>query len=416
MITQYIFNIIALIVLSTGWSNSTITENRLLETYPSVIEKLVYFKNGSFKVFYGGPIDKKDNGVNWLMPAVFEGENSNTRAVYEISFINCTPSTAQDAEILFVEIPEINIKLKNCLTPDYAIFSLLINGNYKNGKYIVIRFAEIANVYYPDIYVASDNKVNKSDSDKTVITNFLSETFNTQKTYHDYYVSPLKERISYESEDQILYEPILVQVNIKDEIYPFYIVKAIKKTDTWKTYYLIYKANNSLESLSQVNDHILVRLDSGCVSGQIYDDEACDCLDQLHDGLYQLATDSHQGLIIHIPTHDGRGFGTAPKAETEIYKRGGHGRIHSTIPLDTVAAAKLLYGVDNYDLRSFDGAAQLLAELNIKKAILLTDNVNKVVTLQKHGIDVLRKKTETNKQSCLTHIEAKKNSPLYFNE
>ena len=40
--------------------------------------------------------------------------------------------------------------------------------------------------------------------------------------------------------------------------------------------------------------------------------------------LKQLVKDDDSGgIVIHIPSHDGRGFGTAPKAETEIYKRGG---------------------------------------------------------------------------------------------
>jgi GTP cyclohydrolase II len=400
------------------WVNSVISveiQEKLINTYPSVVEKLVYFKRDKFKAFYGGPIDKKGNGVKWIMPVAFEDELNRTRAIYEIAFINCTPHTAQDAEILFIDVPEINIKLKNNLTPDYIVFSSLLNGNYKNGKYVVVRFAEIANVYYPDIFVFSLYG-NKLGSDKDEITRYLHEFFHTQRCFLDYYKSPIIEKIFHDSDDQMLYEPIFVQTKFDQQLFSFYVVKAIRKKDIWKVYYLIYRADTTLESLSLVNEPVLVRLDSGCISGQVYDDEACDCLDQLHDGLHQLIQDVHPGIIIHIPTHDGRGFGTAPKAETEIYKRGGKGRIHSTVSLDTVAAAKLLYGVDNYDFRSFDGATQILVSLGIKKVILLTDNLEKVATLQKYGIEVLRKKTETNKASCIMHIEAKKNSSLYFSE
>ncbi len=161
----------------------------------------------------------------------------------------------------------------------------------------------------------------------------------------------------------------------------------------------------------------LLRLDSGCVSGQIYGDEACDCLDQLHEALRLLVMEENSsGVIIHIPGQDGRGFGTAPKAETEIYKRGGRGRIHSTVALDTVAAAKALYGVEKYDLRSFDGAAFILNFLGINEVVLFTDNIEKVGTLEKYGVKVRRKRTGTDKASCLNHICAKKNSGLYFKE
>jgi GTP cyclohydrolase II len=197
----------------------------------------------------------------------------------------------------------------------------------------------------------------------------------------------------------------------------FKLSKVIKSKDNWKVYYIIYKTEDSLESLAKEKKPILLRLDSGCVSGQIYDDQECDCLDQLHIALSELSENKkNKGIIIHIPTQDGRGFGTAPKAETEIYKRGGRGKVNSTLPLNTVDAAKLLYDTDNYDFRTFDGAAEILASLNIKSVFLMTDNKEKVESLKRSGINVTRKKTNTNKSSCITHIEAKKNSSLYFNE
>ena len=389
---------------------------QLINTYPLIIEKLIYYKSNAFEVFYGGPIDKKDQGVRWMMPVVFQDENNKTRAVYEVSFVNCTPDSAQDAEILCIDISEIDIKFKNNITPDYMIASSLFKGDYKNGKYIVIRFADIANVYYPDIFVHA--LYGKSyDSDKADIATYLHEHYHAQKGYRDYYKYEIPEEIDLCLEDRVIYKPILIQTTCGQELFSFSVVKVIQKKDAWKVYYLIYKSDTTLKSLASSEAGVLVRLDSGCVSGQIYDDESCDCLDQLHAGLHEIAQDQERpGIIIHIPTHDGRGFGTAPKAETEIYKRGGKGRVHTTPALDTVAAAKLLYGVDKYDFRSFDGAAELLTFFGIKKVILLTDNIEKVELLQRYGIDVIRKKTETNKISCITHIEAKRNSSQYFTE
>jgi GTP cyclohydrolase II len=101
----------------------------------------------------------------------------------------------------------------------------------------------------------------------------------------------------------------------------------------------------TVTDFSSIDERIPLRIDSGCVSGQIYDDESCDCIDQLNAGLEFLIQDkSKYGLVIHIPAQDGRGFGTAPKTETEIYKYGGKGRVHKTEQLDTVSAAELLYG------------------------------------------------------------------------
>lgn len=383
--------------------------------HSAIIEKLLFFKCDTFKVFYGGPIDREGKGVKWMMPIVFEDEFYKTRAVYEVAFVNCDLQSAQGAEILFVDVADINIKFKNLLSPDYTIFSFLLSGGYKADKYIVIRCADIANVYYPDIFVFSEHG-NKKESDKNEIIEFLHQHFDTNDAGKNFYKTAEKEQVAYENEHSKVYKPIRMIINLKKDVCLFSVEKVIEKKDIWRVYYIISKEKENI--LPLVSDSILLRIDSGCVSGQIYDDAACDCLDQLHDALMQLAKDECcNGIIVHIPGHDGRGFGTAPKAETEIYKRGGRGRIHETHALDTIAAAKLLYGIEsNYDLRTFDGVGQLLKSKNITKVILLTDNIEKVNALKKCGIEVIRQKTDTNKASCITHINAKKKSELYFSE
>jgi len=206
-------------------------------------------------------------------------------------------------------------------------------------------------------------------------------------------------------------------LTIDDKNYAFYVEKRIRKNDIWKIYYLIYRKKPAQQLQSQ--NPTIIRLDSGCVSGQIYDDLSCDCLDQLHTALKTIIQKKeNNSIIIHIPCHDGRGFGTAPKAETEIYKQGMEGRVYNTQEkLDTIQAAELLYGKNNiYDIRFFDEAALILRDLNIKNIKLLTDNVLKVNTFKKYDINVIRKKTKTDKQSCIEHIDAKKRSNLYFSE
>lgn len=386
-------------------------ELSLGSTYPSIVEKLIFFKQDKFKVFYGGPVDRIGNGVRWVMPIVFEDYENKTRAVYEVSFINCDLSNANGAEVIYVDVLDVNIKLRNVLSKDYAVFSSLLNGDYKDGKYIIIRSCDVANVYYPDVFIHTEHG-KKIEKDKLKITQFLHENFDAQDSCNDCYIHNDIELIDEENEDEIVYKPIKVAIEYDEKLYDFFVMKRIIKNDAWKMYYLISRVEN-IEKIKCP----LVRIDSGCVSGQIYDDQACDCIDQLHDALKQLAQDeTNNGLIIHIPSHDGRGFGTAPKAETEIYKRGGKGRVNSTFSLDTVAAAKLLYGSGKYDLRTYDGVAEILRSFGIKKVILLTDNVEKVSVMQKHGIEVIRQKTNTNKSSCLFHLNAKKVSELYYSE
>ncbi len=383
--------------------------------HSSVIEKLVLFKHGEFKVFYGGPVDRQEGkGVRWIMPLAFEDPQHKTRAVYEAAFVNCDLENAADAEILFIDVSDIDIKLKNLTNPGYALFSSLLGGERACSKYIVVRTADIANIYYPDIFLRCEDYTQKNN-DRREILSFFHNHFKTKNEFICVYESAHDEQQIFEDDNSIIYKPKLVLIELNGQDCSFMVEKVIQKNDVWKVYYLISKSN---QKENESTDSILLRIDSGCVSGQIYDDASCDCLDQLHDALSQMYRDGqHQGIIVHIPTHDGRGYGTAPKAETEIYKRGGKGRIHETEPLDTVAAARLLYGEENcYDLRTFDGVGKLLRDKHISKVILLTDNVEKVNALKNCGIEVSRLKTDTNKASCINHINAKKNSDLYFSE
>ena len=213
-----------------------------------------------------------------------------------------------------------------------------------------------------------------------------------------------------------LIEQKRIGTKFNEKTHYFNVAHYYLKDDPWKSYYLV--SLDSLASNYPTNEiPLFLRLDSGCTSGQIYNDQSCDCLEQLQQGLLGLIESKNEkSILIHIPTHDGRGFGTAPKAETEIYKRGGNGRVHKTEKLDTVKAATLLYNTDDFDIRTYEGCAKILTLKNIKRVDLLTDNKGKIEGLIKHGISVNRKKTFTAKQTCLEHIQAKKNSNYYFSD
>jgi GTP cyclohydrolase II len=214
---------------------------------------------------------------------------------------------------------------------------------------------------------------------------------------------------------QIIFsQPIEVQYKIRSLASKIWITKVFEPKDTWKLYYIVSKKRD----LSFVHGNkILLRVDSGCVSGQIYDDDSCDCADQFYDFIEKHVV-NNDGIIIHIPFHDGRGFGFAPKAETEIYKQGGKGKINSTEPMDTISAAKLLYNADdnNYDIRDYRGVIQILMALGCGNVKLYTDSRKKVDSLLSDGIEVERIPTETNKLTCIQHIKAKKSNLLFYND
>jgi GTP cyclohydrolase II len=387
--------------------------SQMNSVYPDLLEKILFYKNDTFKVFYGGPITRNGAGVRWFMPAMFENDHYETRAVYEIAFVNCDVTNAQNAEILFIDVSDINIKFRNQNSKDYEVFSHLINGRYNpEKKYIVVRCSDKAIVFYPDVFIRSITG-DFRESDRKTIATFLSEKFQTKKEYQNYYSGENTLSIEQSNDSEIIYKPQIIEVKLKQNTHSFNLTEIIRKNDPWKVYYVI-----SLKPFEKIRQNltdppILIRFDSGCISGQIYDDLECDCWEQLYESLEEIV--QHQdGILIHIPAHDGRGFGTAPKAETEIYKHGGKGRVHTTPPLDTICAAKMLYQTDDFDIRTFDGAVEILKNQGIQNVILLTDNVFKLQTLEKHGFVVHRQKTTTSKHSCLIHSQAKKQDNHYF--
>jgi GTP cyclohydrolase II len=365
-------------------------------------------------VFFGGPI-ANGNGSTWLMPILFENEEHRTRAVYELSFINCSPSSpnVSNAEVVFLRISDIDIKFQNVLSPEVCIFSHLINNSDGSKQYILIREVDTSNVYYPEIFTSFIYS-NFQESDKEIILSFLKAKFHVKGELKD--LTPVT-NAPFQTPSKAQEGPIgykRVAVSIKGKTIHFNVVSYYLPEDPWKIYYVVSLGDKVLSDFKE-GKKIFLRIDSGCNSGQIYNDSSCDCLDQLHQGLANIAMNhSEASLLIHIPAHDGRGFGTAPKAETEIYKQGGSGRVNCTKKLDTVEAAILLYQTPAFDLRTYDGCAKILKLHRIHQVNLLTDNKTKMDGLLKHGISVKRKKTGTQKYSCLEHIQAKKSCAYYF--
>ena len=186
------------------------------------------------------------------------------------------------------------------------------------------------------------------------------------------------------------------------------------ENDPWK-YYEIFTPR-SIEKMS--GNDLLVRIDSGCDIGQIYDDRGCDCREQLHTAL----TDTQRlgnGAVIHIPSQDGRGFGAATKMETEGLKRGIKVATNqdNPHPVDTIEAAQMILGTE-FDNRTYEGAGMLLGMIGVGSIILQTDNRLKSEGLAVGGITVRRRPTNTKGvRGASRHIEAKhRHGDIYFSK
>jgi len=99
----------------------------------------------------------------------------------------------------------------------------------------------------------------------------------------------------------------------------------------WGVHYFLFSPN--FETALQQKE-IFIRLDSGCVSGQVFNDITCDCREQFEIALRICARDG-AGIVVHIPGHDGRGWAQFKLANQQLMDE---------CDLDTVAAARLFYG------------------------------------------------------------------------
>ncbi len=125
-----------------------------------------------------------------------------------------------------------------------------------------------------------------------------------------------------------------------------------------------------------VNEPVLVRVHSSCMTGDIFGSLRCECGDQLHKSM-EMVEKEGKGVIVYM-MQEGRGIGLVNKIAA--YKLQDQG-------LDTVDA-NLHLGF-KADERDYGVGAQILRNLGITKMRLLTNNPVKRVGIEGFGLEVV---------------------------
>ena len=120
----------------------------------------------------------------------------------------------------------------------------------------------------------------------------------------------------------------------------------------------------------------VVRVHSGCVTGDIFHSLRCDCYQQLQAALKDI-TAAPLGVIVYVPYHEGRGIGLFKKIQAYALQDQG---------LDTVEA-NIEVGAP-IDSRDYDLSARILADLGMTEIKLLSNNPAKEQALKALGVRV----------------------------
>lgn len=123
----------------------------------------------------------------------------------------------------------------------------------------------------------------------------------------------------------------------------------------------------------EMDEEVLVRVHSSCVTGDIFGSHRCDCGDQLHEAMKMVEKEG-KGVIVYL-NQEGRGIGLYNKVKA--YKLQEEG-------MDTVEA-NLKLGFTE-DERDYGVGAGILHSLGVRKLRLITNNPIKRTGLEGYGM------------------------------
>jgi GTP cyclohydrolase II len=142
---------------------------------------------------------------------------------------------------------------------------------------------------------------------------------------------------------------------------------------------------------------VLVRVHSECFTGDVLSSQRCDCGEQLHRAMQQIA-EAGRGVVVYL-RQEGRGIGLLDKLRAYNLQDQGYDTVEANILLGHQA-----------DERDYSLAARILEDLQVLSVRLLTNNPDKIERLKALGIPVTERvpMRSTVNQENLAYLSTKK--------
>ncbi len=130
------------------------------------------------------------------------------------------------------------------------------------------------------------------------------------------------------------------------------------------------------QSLRGSDEPVLTRVHSECLTGDVFGSHRCDCGPQLDEALERIVEEG-RGVVVYLRGHEGRGIGLVAKLQAYQLQDGGRDTVDANLDLGLPA-----------DARHYGTATQVLRDLGVTSVRLLTNNPEKVSSLEDFGVPV----------------------------